>query len=238
MKVVLRFEVGPASVIEHAMRSLTLGEELQGCGHEVIAATEGVSSFAERRSAAAVIEIREISNVRRSVRFVEQLAPDAIVFDGYGLGVTINALAADGHQLVVIDDNAELPVVDAAIVVNQNLHVGAATRFLLWPDYALLRPDVVRLGQEPACRERSSESRLAVLIARGRHRPAPMTALLVDLLVGTLRFNVIVALDVTYTDWGILDQVVRKTDRVELANPMMIDAFRCAELAVIEERLT
>ena len=172
MKVVLRFEVGPASVIEHAMRSLTLGEELQGCGHEVIAATEGVSSFAERRSAAAVIEIREISNVRRSVRFVEQLAPDAIVFDGYGLGVTINALAADGHQLVVIDDNAELPVVDAAIVVNQNLHVGAATRFLLWPDYALLRPDVVRLGQEPACRERSSESRLAVLVAMGRHRPA------------------------------------------------------------------
>lgn len=231
LHVAIRVDAGGAIGVGHAMRCATLGAALAARGHHVTVVTASLPDWvaARFRDAGATIE-RE-----------PQPPVDVWVVDGYGLGAELSALAASGAVVVAIDDNHELPVADARLVVNQNLHataelypdVGSDTTLLLGPSYAMIRRDVTAIdradhrGHEPA-RGRT------VLVSFGGTDPAGLTLPVVDALLGAADVGLVVALGGDHPDRPAVEALVEQhSDRARFDPGDLTTGLRSADVAVI-----
>lgn len=226
LHVAIRVEAGGRIGVGHAMRCATLGAALISAGHRVTVVSASLPDWvAERyRSAGAVIERAPTPPV------------DVWVVDGYELGDELEALASSGIAVVAIDDNHELPVAAARLVVNQNLHasadlyhdVGLDVRLLLGPSYAMIRRDVTSIDRS------THDDARTILVSFGGTDPAGLTLPVVTALVGVADVAVVVALGADHPHRPhVEDLVERHADRVRFDAGDLIDGLRSADVAAI-----
>jgi spore coat polysaccharide biosynthesis predicted glycosyltransferase SpsG len=229
LHVAIRVDAGGQIGVGHAMRCATLGAALVAAGHRVTVVSASLPDWiAERyRSAGAVLERAPTKPV------------DVWVVDGYELGDEFTELAASGVAVVAIDDNHELPVAAARLVVNQNLHasadlysdVGLDVRLLLGPSYAMIRRDVTSIDRS----QRLGDGR-TVLVSFGGTDPAGLTLPVVTALVGVADVDVavVVALGADHPDRPhVEDLAERHADRIRFDAGDLIDGLRSADVAAI-----
>ena len=227
LHVAIRVDAGGAIGVGHAMRCATLGTALIAAGHRVTVVTASLPDWvAERyRSAGAVIESTPAPPV------------DVWVVDGYELGDELSVLAASGAPVVAVDDNHELPVAVARLVVNQNLHasadlypdVGVATTLLLGPSYAMIRRDVAAIDRSL----RLDDGR-TVLVSFGGTDPAGLTLAVTAALVAVPDVAVVVALGADHPHQPQVEALVeRHGDQIRFAAGDLIDGLRSADVAAI-----
>lgn len=148
----------------HAIRSMTLGAELDSRGCEVLFVGSGlreVQSLSNSFSKLSIHEFRSQNHLGYISRTLEW-KPDLVVVDGYHFAASVFvALASGGVQVGVIDDNGETKAIAPSFVLNQNAHAArgmypdtwVGTEFLLGLDYLLLREEVgVQLSQPKGVR--------------------------------------------------------------------------------------
>lgn len=227
LHVAIRVDAGGPIGVGHAMRCATLGAALISAGHRVTVVSASLPDWvAERyRGAGAVIGSTPGSPV------------DVWVVDGYELGDELTALAASGAAVVAVDDNHELPVGSARLVVNQNLHatadlysdVGLDVRLLLGPSYAMIRGDVTSID-----RSQHHDDGRAVLVSFGGTDPAGLTLPVVAALVGVADVAVVVALGADHPQRPQLEELAeRHPDQVRFAAGDLVDGLRSADVAAI-----
>jgi UDP-2,4-diacetamido-2,4,6-trideoxy-beta-L-altropyranose hydrolase len=226
LHVAIRVDAGGPIGVGHAMRCATLGAALIAAGHRVTVVSASLPDWvAERyRSAGAVIESAPTSPV------------DVWVVDGYELGDELTALAESGATVVAVDDNHELPVGAARLVVNQNLHasadlypdVGLDVRLLLGPSYAMIRRDVTSIDRSHRADGRT------VLVSFGGTDPAGLTLAVVTALVGVADVTVVVALGADHPHRPQLEELAeRHPDQVRFDAGDLTDGLRSADIAAI-----
>ena len=179
MRVMVRVDAGPTIGIGHAMRCSTLASALVRAGHEVEVVARSLTPLMVDRFEQLGAKIT--TTLDRPAEFrqiLEHADPDVVVVDGYDLGTDLETAARSTRVLVVIDDNGELPVTLADIVVNQNLHAKdldydqtGRTKFLLGPKYALLRPDLLSVRRPQSSTDSPDGAVSSVLVSFGGNRP-------------------------------------------------------------------
>lgn len=222
------------------MRCATLGAALHGRGHRVRVFTRLLPDWIADRISSSGIELCWLIHVDESLAVVleeEPMVPDVVVIDGYVFGGELKSLASLKIPLVAIDDNHELPVLSAHLVVNQNLHadpalypdVGSGTRLLLGPAYALIRPDVVSIK-----REASMFSGDCVLVSLGGTDTARLTYPLVAQLMEVSSLDVIVAHSVDHPDADAISALmVRHPTRLYRDSGNLSDGYKSADIAIV-----
>jgi UDP-2,4-diacetamido-2,4,6-trideoxy-beta-L-altropyranose hydrolase len=231
LHVAIRVDAGGAIGVGHAMRCATLGAALLAAGHRVTVVTTSLPDWvaARYRDEGATIEREPQSPV------------DVWVVDGYGLGPELSALVASGAVVVAIDDNHELPVAEARLVVNQNLHadvelypdVGSSTTLLLGPSYAMIRRDVTAIDRTHRPTDQRSAGR-NVLVSFGGTDPAGLTLPVVDALLGAADVAAVVALGADHPDRpGVESLIERHADRASFDPGDLTMGLRAADVAVI-----
>jgi UDP-2,4-diacetamido-2,4,6-trideoxy-beta-L-altropyranose hydrolase len=227
LHVAIRVDAGGAIGVGHAMRCATLGAALRAAGHRVTVATASLPDWV------AVRFRDEGATIERAPK----PPVDVWVVDGYGLGAELSALAASGAVVVAVDDNHELPVADARLVVNQNLHataelypdVGSGTTLLLGPSYAMIRRDVTAIDRS----DRPAEGR-TVLVSFGGTDPAGLTLPVVEALLGTEDVAIVVALGADHPDRPAVEALVEQhRDRASFDPGDLTMGLRAADVAVI-----
>jgi UDP-2,4-diacetamido-2,4,6-trideoxy-beta-L-altropyranose hydrolase len=180
------------------MRCATLSTALRGLDHCVTVITAGMPAWVQQRfdSIGCAVVIGDSADLAEVAR------PDVWIVDGYTLGAELEHLIADGNTVMAIDDNHELPVDGAALVLNQNLHATPALypdvapqRLLLGPRFALIRSDVCDL--DPAG---LPDVGSVVLLAFGGTDPARLTLPMAVRLAATGNTDIIVALGAEHPD--------------------------------------
>lgn len=217
------------------MRCATLATELVGRGHYVGLIPDEVPAFVEDRLATGGVEIVAAENLS-TAETLQSWLPDIVVVDGYHLADWV--IEAAYHQIccVVIDDNHELPVDLAALVVNQNLHASTINyplfgpRYLLGPEYALLRQEVLELSEKDWTRNSA-----AVLVAMGGTDPNQLTVPVVEGLVNLEEVAVIdVALGEGHPGWDrIADMIRHSGGKIRNANGDLTESFKTVGSAVV-----
>ena len=198
LHVAVRVDAGGAIGVGHAMRCATLCAALRAQDHRVTVVTRGLPAWVQERFDA----VGCTTMVSDSPNLDDVDGPDVWIVDGYTLGAELEQLIATGHTVVAIDDNHELPVGGAALVLNQNLHATpalypdvAAERLLLGSQYALIRVDVSELDAAAVPRVGS-----VVLLAFGGTDPARLTLPVASGLASLGGIEIIVALAADHPD--------------------------------------
>ena len=190
-RVIFRPDVGPGVGLGHLRRCLTLAADLRRLGADSTFLLDG-DATARGVVAAAGFVVRGLDlhdDDGETAANCRQASPDAVVIDSYGYSAQkLAALAASGAAVVVLDDLAEhdLPVdivVNAGICAERKAYRGGpATRYLLGPTYALLRPEFA-LPPPRAIRERAQR----LLITVGGSDPHGLTARFLGWAAAALR---------------------------------------------------
>ena len=186
-RVVLRVDADARIGVGHAVRSITLGGALVDRGAEVTVLSVSLPDSLGDRATRHGLGV-QVATASGLLHDLDGLRPGVVVVDGYHLAPLLPDLAARAIPYAVIDDNHELPIDSAALVLNQNLHASPA----LYPD-ATARPTTPprgpvrpapagRGGDRPAptsrgrraCADRPRRCRSARSDSARRHRaPAP-----------------------------------------------------------------
>ncbi|WP_068875081.1 MULTISPECIES: UDP-2,4-diacetamido-2,4,6-trideoxy-beta-L-altropyranose hydrolase [unclassified Phenylobacterium] len=183
-RILFVVDAGPAVGGGHVMRSLTLARALVAQGAACVflgppMAGELLDAFAP--------DVPRIADEDLAAAAARE-AFDAIVFDHYGLAEPDHRAMARGRPVLVIDDLADRPL-GADIVLDSGPERKAAdylgltdeaTRLLLGPTYAPVRPEFAAL-REPALAWRG-EPVLRILVAMGLTDVGGITGRVVDLL--------------------------------------------------------
>lgn len=243
MRVMVRVDAGPTIGIGHAMRCSTLASALITAGHEVEVVARSLTPLMVDRFEQLGAKIT--STLDRPAEFrqvLEHADPDVVVVDGYDLGTDLETAARSTPVLVVIDDNGELPVTLADIVVNQNLHAKdldydqtGRTKFLLGPEYALLRPDLLSVRRVQSSRNSPDVAVSSVLISFGGTDPRGLTLPTLRHLLGWPSPTIIyVALAPPHADYRVVNELIESSEgRAGFARPDLLDAYRSVDMAVI-----
>jgi len=184
LRILFVVDAGPAVGGGHVMRSLTLARALEAQGAACVFV--GPPAVAELLDAFAP-ETPRIPAENLAAAAVRE-AFDAIVFDHYGLGEPDHRAMALGRPVLVIDDLADRPL-GADIVLDSGPArraadylglTGEATRLLLGPAYAPIRPEFAAL-REPALAWRGEPVQRA-LVSMGLTDVGGVTARIVERL--------------------------------------------------------
>lgn len=240
MKVLIRVDAGPIIGTGHAMRCTTLALELANSGHSVEVVTENLPASIRDRLEHA----RIVVGGRQSGQLMADLAhgpreehPDVIVVDGYHLGQEVAQLAAAQHMLALIDDNGELPVEHAQLVLNQNLHADRSlyptmrgdTVLLAGAPYALLRSDVLSLN-----RPDPDVSARRLVVTLGGADPAGLTGPILSGLLDDPRNTMVVAIGPANPDRRDIENLASASaGRIRIDPGDLLTGFRTADVAVI-----
>lgn len=203
-RLVFRADASVTIGAGHVMRSLTLASLAQSRGHVVSFYAAHMCPQLIQRASQLGIELVRTQHPAGSRQDAEALAgtaADLICVDGYSFSSGfMRTLEATGALIVAVDDNLEIPVNHADIVLNQNPHATAMmyqharhARLLLGTCFAIIREEVrARIGRR-AIRSKVEE----VLVSMGGTDVAGMTIDIVRVLLrGTdLKIRVAVGLD-------------------------------------------
>jgi UDP-2,4-diacetamido-2,4,6-trideoxy-beta-L-altropyranose hydrolase len=218
------------------MRCATLAAALADSGHFATVRSGEIPDFVVRR-----LEHQRVSfTVIGEDRPLDEIPlPDAdlVVIDGYGLGGIAERLKSAGRRLAMIDDNGELPVELADVVVNQNLHASEVDYsrvrgvVLAGADFALVRSEVVGLSVQSR-----RQPPLDVLVAVGGTDPIGLTLPLVrkiqDLDPAVIA-DIHVAVPAHHADTSMLLKTIDEFRRVRQADASLTESLAVVGLAVI-----
>jgi UDP-2,4-diacetamido-2,4,6-trideoxy-beta-L-altropyranose hydrolase len=189
--VIFRTDGGAQIGLGHVRRCLSLAKSLRHVGEEsffILQGTPEVCRFVEAAGFQAMLITPNEDDLATTLQTIGKLAATTLVLDSYDLRTEyFYSLIKSGVKLVAIDDLAdrELPV---HLLINGSIsgkdlryHCLEETRFLLGPDYVLLRPDFsIRKKREIA----NKISR--VLISVGGSDPFKLTPRLMQWVNNTL----------------------------------------------------
>ena len=192
----------------HVMRCLALAQAWQGAGGKVIFITACESEALRQRLIGDKLEVVALSDPRDWQVVARTLAahPNAwVALDGYHFDTAYQQRFKDtGHQLLVIDDLAQLDLYVADLVLNQNLGAQGltyahqpATRLLRGTDYVLLRKEF--LSHLESRREAPERAR-KILVTLGGADPDNITLTIVRALqrLDADSLEVVVAVGASY----------------------------------------
>jgi UDP-2,4-diacetamido-2,4,6-trideoxy-beta-L-altropyranose hydrolase len=130
MKVLLRADASVTQGTGHVMRCLTLGDELEALGHEVVLASSASNiPWLEALIAGKSFERHEVPPHSLDTEVIERFAPDWVVVDSYEIPAElIGATRARSRVLAIVDGDSRN--IDADLFLDHN--VGAER--LAWPD--------------------------------------------------------------------------------------------------------
>lgn len=237
--VILRVDGGPAVGLGHLTRCVALSAALAAEGARplfVLRADPTVEAWlAEHGVAREVLApaLAAADDARVTAAAVGREGAAAVVVDWRGADKEyLSTLVASGPLVVSIDDLAE-PVFPSHLVVNGNLFARdlfyradrSDTRFLLGPDYAMLRPDFWAVPARPV---RDGVERVLVTVGgRNRRGLLPRVLQALDGVPGD--FTVVVA---SGPFAGATDMRPRRRLEVLAAPAALPAAMREADVAV------
>lgn len=151
MKVLLRSDASPTQGTGHVMRCLTLGEELEFAGHEVLIATSpsGIS-WLERLIDETGFTRHEVSASSLDSGIIARVRPDWLVVDSYEIPTALINLANTQCTVLAIVDG-DTRGIEADLILDHNLgaedidwpaHV--ADRVLAGSKFALVRRAILK----------------------------------------------------------------------------------------------
>jgi UDP-2,4-diacetamido-2,4,6-trideoxy-beta-L-altropyranose hydrolase len=237
MRVALRADADSSMGVGHVMRSITLGQALVDLGTDVALTAVSLPDQLAHRAEAAGLRI-DLLPADSQGEHLRQLDADVIVVDGYHLGDLVVELTAGHQRVALIDDNRELPLRGAALIVNQNLHATAAMytdaadsqHLLLGPNYAMVRKDVTELAPRSDFTAKATK----VLVALGGADPQRLTAPIVEQLLSEPSFEVWVAIGPANPERPqLLASVGRHGERLRVARSDLLDAYAVADFAIV-----
>jgi UDP-2,4-diacetamido-2,4,6-trideoxy-beta-L-altropyranose hydrolase len=180
-RLLVRADAGPAIGMGHVMRCLALAQAFEEDGHGAarFAVCRPAPELRARLERAGFVVLALEPDAAAFAALVAAERPDAVVMDGYRFGLEEQRAArSTGAVLAVVDDNREVPLALADLIVNQNAHAPRVDYHelvgerLLGLSFAMLRTDVRRAAAAPA-EVRASARR--VLISMGGSDPAGAT---------------------------------------------------------------
>lgn len=229
---VFRVDSNAAIGVGHAMRCATLASELGRREYSLTVASRSMMPWiADRYSQ---IGAHSIALADHDVLELDDF--DVAIFDGYHLGGELSTSAGAETPIVVIDDNMELPVHLADLVVNQNIHAASVqyptddtTHLLLGYSYALIREDVRGIVRST---DRSANG--LVLVAIGGTDPFRLTVPLVRSLTTGNFSEIWVAIGIEHPDRLAFDQLmVAHPGTVKLAPRDLLEPLAVVDIATI-----
>lgn len=153
--LLIRADANVAMGTGHVMRCIALAQAWQDAGGRCVFAMAESTPAVERRLLEEGVEIKHIAatpgtedDAKQTCYLAGQIGAAWIASDGYQFGSAYQlAIKAAGLKLLFVDDNGHAEHYSADLVLNQNVHasadlypsLGASTRMLLGPRYALLR---------------------------------------------------------------------------------------------------
>ena len=226
--VLVRADASTSIGVGHVMRCITLIGALSDAGARPVLASRELPERLRRRAEGHGAQVIDLEPDGVLVDVQSRL----VVVDGYGLGAEVTASVASGATVTIIDDNGELPTAGVRRIVNQNLHATPALygrapgpQLLLGPEYALIRRDVTGSLRDDDAREGHD-----VLVALGGSDPLRLTAVIVDALLDATDAVVRVAPGLVAPESSAAGT---RADRVIVDGSDLVEAFACADLAII-----
>jgi UDP-2,4-diacetamido-2,4,6-trideoxy-beta-L-altropyranose hydrolase len=235
-RVVLRVDADAVVGTGHAVRSLTLGAALRSHDFEVTVVSASLPDALAEQAAAEQMAV-EVVSAETSWARIEQRRPDLVVVDGYHLAALVQRLVSSDLTFALIDDNHELPIEGASLILNQNLHAtealyadrAVAQRLLLGPRYVLLRAGVAGLKRRPP-RERANR----ILVAIGGGDEAGHTESIVTELLRHREFHVCIGVGAANPRRAdLLAVAARHPNRVRVDRGDLVESYAWADVAVI-----
>lgn len=187
---------GPEVGGGHVMRSLTLARALAERGGQPLwLASPEVDAVLDAFAGKDMARLPAASSAPAALaKAAAGAAFDAVVFDHYGLSAAEHRDIARGKPVLVIDDLADRPLgadlladfSPARTPADYAGLVGAETRLLLGPAYALVRPEFTALRDEALARRGANETVARIQVSLGLTDVEGITARVVHRLLPRL----------------------------------------------------
>lgn len=175
----------------HVMRQITLGNSLRSLGYRVRLLCEAIPDSLVKRANEFDLEVEFRKFQQPDPGLEDEIlksttVQEIIVFDGYDFSRNcISRVYESNRRVVLIDDNGDLAEMPCHMILNQNLHATEKMyegnkchpHLLLGPNWALIRPEVVR-----ARKNQNRHSRSGIFVAVGGTDPMGITRPLVEAL--------------------------------------------------------
>jgi UDP-2,4-diacetamido-2,4,6-trideoxy-beta-L-altropyranose hydrolase len=186
----------------HVMRQITLGNSLRSIGYQVRLCCAEIPEALSRRAREFDLDVEHRDYRQSDSGLADELlnatsVNDLVIFDGYYFtNECISKVYESSRRVVLIDDNGDLAEMPCHMILNQNLHSSEKMyernlhrpHLLLGPNWALVRPEVVRVHET-----QNLDSRSGIFVAVGGTDPLGITKLLVEALSEQLGEKVLAA---------------------------------------------
>lgn len=198
----MRADSGLRQGFGHAMRCITLGQELVDRGYRVTllgAGIAGLPATRAHRAGVTICELVEPDGGSLDAEVISELNPDLLVADSYELDSDFFVhLDEIEMPYVVFDDNREVQTRNFQLLINQNVHADktmypdiSEDRLLLGCRYAMIRREVVESFQRGPSSRR--EAKPLVLVALGGSDLLGYAPLIAEKLLEISGVDVVVA---------------------------------------------
>lgn len=235
------FQAGPGVGSDHALRCATLAHALKAQGAQIVALCFGQLTPALKERLEEVCE-RVSVDMMPPIAYTAALAKplegaQVLVFDGHDLGSFVELCAKDRFPITVIDDNKEVPVLDAHVVINPNIHADlfgyqylTEAGLFLGKSHALIRPELLGIS-----RERNLERTETLLVSFDREDSQGLTlATAQELADNSWPEHCIFSLDPNHRDYGELETIIANSQgRFSHIDGTTVEALTQCDLAVI-----
>lgn len=162
--IVIRADASAEMGIGHVMRCLALGHAWLNYGGEVVFAIASGAEQLEERIRSERAEVSRVEAARgspedahRTLAIIDRYQAGWLVVDGYHFSREyLKTLHTAKSRLLVVADDAEVPIGDSDIVVDPDLNgeraytdLGRDAELLRGPEYALLRKEFLECARQP-----------------------------------------------------------------------------------------
>jgi len=243
MHVAIRADADPSIGSGHVVRCLALAEEGLALGHRVVLHSHRLPPALREWAAdlsVDIVEVEEPPGSAADARLLLDTAADVHLVDGYRFGASFHdehAAATPRPILVVVDDNREVPVTHADLVLNPGAHADgslyadlAPDRLAIGPDHAIIRRSIA--GIDPGRPDPPSGRPRRLLVSLGGGDPLGLTDRLLDAM---LPFDDI---EVRVTRGGLVadgpdGDIVARGEGVTAVTGDLADSLAWADLAIL-----
>lgn len=192
MKVLIRCDAHLSIGTGHVMRCLAIAQELADSGHHPYfafstVADQIISRLKKEGFDYFVIKAKRgsLADARQTIKLAGQIGAVWVITDGYHFKTDYQwFIKQAGFDLLCVDDVAGCRYV-ADIILNQNpgfsrsdYSAGINTKFLLGPNYALLRREFHMAGKKQQCKKNNN-----ILVTMGGTDPNDLTSQVLEALI-------------------------------------------------------
>lgn len=245
MKVAVRVDGGPNIGMGHIQRCLALSSQLKKNGAEIffVSKKNNIVKRKVKQEGFEVITLKDHidlkENLRDTINAIKTCRADVVITDSYAINEHyLTEIKKTIPLLVSIDDLAKVPF-PSDIVINQNVYakdlkyrfLTGNTKFLLGPEYALLREEFADLSERKINKKVQN-----ILITLGGSDPFNVTPKILNVLDRIQEdFNITVAIAYFFNNISEIEETVKKmSKRVELIynSSQMASLMLSSDLAI------